>query len=130
MDSRLLQRALLIYLTIAGLLVGVWAAFFPRSFYDDFPGFGRVWIAVDGPFNEHLVRDVGQFSLALALVGLAAAVSMKTTLVRVAGGAFLVNGIPHLVYHLRHLDRYTGVDKVGNVVSLCLLVVLPAALVG
>ena len=125
MDSRLIQRAVLIYLTLSGLLVGVWAACAPRSFYDDFPGAGRVWVAVDGPYNEHLVRDVGQLSLALALVSLAAAVTMQLTVVRVASAAVLLNGLPHLIYHLRHLDKYGTADKIGNVVSLGLLVVLP-----
>ncbi|MCU1396364.1 MAG: hypothetical protein JWM34_4792 [Ilumatobacteraceae bacterium] len=123
--SRLVQRAVLIYLTLAGMLVGVWAAVFPRSFYDDFPGLGRVWVAVDGPMNEHLVRDVGQLSLAVALVSLVAAVSMQPLLVRVAAGAWLVDAVPHLVYHLRHLDVYGTVDTIGNVVSLGLLAVLP-----
>jgi len=126
MDSRLLQRAVLIYLTISELLVGVWATLFPRSFYDDFPGLGRVWVGVDGPFNEHLVRDVGQLSLALGVVGLAAAITMQVVMVRVAGLALVVNGVPHLVYHLRHLDNYSTGDKIGNVVSLSLLVALPA----
>jgi len=125
MDSRLIQRAVLIYLTIAGLLVGVWATFAPRSFYADFPGLGRVWVSVDGPYNEHLVRDVGQLNLALALVTLAAAVTMQSTIVRVAGGAVVLNAVPHLIYHLRHLDKYTIGDKVGNVLSLGLLVALP-----
>ena len=125
----MVQRAVLIYLTVSGLLVGVWAAFLPHSFYDDFPGVGRVWVAVDGPYNEHLVRDVGQLSLALALVTMAAAVTMQSTIVRIAGGAVLVNGLPHLVYHLRHLGKYETADKIGNVVSLGLLVVLPVVLV-
>ena len=123
---RLVQRAVLVYLTLAGLLVGVWATLFPRSFYDDFPGFGRVWIAVDGPMNEHLVRDVGQLNLAVALVSLVAALTMTTLLVRVAAAAWLVNAVPHFVYHLRHLDAYETVDKVGNIASLALLVALPA----
>ena len=126
MDSRLIQRAVLVYLTASELLVGVWATLFPRSFYDDFPGVGRVWVAVDGPFNEHLVRDVGQLSLALAAVSLAAAVTMHVVTVRAAALALVVNGVPHLIYHLRHLDKYSIGDKVGNVVSLSLLVVLPA----
>ena len=121
----LIQRAILIYLTLSGLLVGVWATFFPRSFYDDFPGMGRIWVAVDGPFNEHLVRDVGQLSLAIALVSGVAAWTMNTILVRVAAAAWLVNAVPHFVYHLRHLDAYDTVDQVGNVLSLGLLVALP-----
>jgi len=121
----LVQRAILIYLTLSGLLVGVWATFFPQSFYDDFPGLGRIWVAVDGPYNEHLVRDVGQLSLAIALVSGVAAWTMKTIVVRVAAAAWLVNAVPHFVYHLRHLDAYDTVDQVGNVVSLGLFVALP-----
>ena len=124
--SSIVQRAVLAYLTATGLLVGVWATFTPRSFYDDFPGLGRVWVAVDGPWNEHLVRDVGQLNLALAVVSLAAAWTMTPLLVRVAAAAWLVNAIPHFVYHLRHLEAYDTFDQVGNVVSLGLLAVLPA----
>ena len=121
----IIQRAILVYLTFSGLLVGVWAAFFPQAFYDDFPGAGRVWVAVDGPYNEHLVRDVGQLSLAIALVSGVAAWTMVPILVRVAAAAWLVNAIPHFVYHLRHLDTYDTADQVGNVFSLGLLVALP-----
>lgn len=122
---RMIQRAILVYLALAGLLVGVWAAVFPRAFYDDFPGFGRVWVAVDGPYNEHLVRDVGQFSLAMAVITIVAAVTMQSQLVRVVALAWLVNSVPHFVYHVRHLDNYDTTDTIGNVVSLGLLVVLP-----
>ena len=125
--SSTFRRAVLAYLTFAGLLVGVWAASFPRSFAEDFPGLGRVWVAVDGPYNEHLVRDVGQLSLALAVVSLVAAATMERLLVRVAAAAWLVNAVPHLVYHLRHLEPLEPVDRVGEIVSLSLLVVLPAA---
>ena len=121
----MLQRAVLIYLAFSGALVGVWAAFFPRSFYDDFPGLGRIWVAVDGPYNEHLVRDVGQASLALAAVSLVAAVTMRSIVVTVAGAAWLIEAVPHFVYHVRHLDNYDTADQVGNVVSLGLLVALP-----
>ena len=121
----IIQRAILAYLTFSGLLVGVWATFFPQSFYDDFPGAGRVWVAVDGPYNEHLVRDVGQLSLAIALVSGVAAWTMIPVLVRVAAAAWLVNAVPHFVYHLRNLDTYDTFDQVGNVVSLGLLVALP-----
>jgi hypothetical protein len=38
-------------LTASALYVGGWAGLFPRSFYDDFPGLNRYWVAVDGPYN-------------------------------------------------------------------------------
>lgn len=125
MVSELVQRAILGYLTLSGLLVGVWATLFPQSFYDDFPGLGRIWVAVDGPYNEHLVRDVGQLSLAMSLVSGVAAFTMVVVLVRVAAAAWLVNAVPHFVYHLRHLDTYDTFDQVGNVLSLGLLAALP-----
>jgi hypothetical protein len=61
-------------LGIGNIPVGVWATFVPRSFYDDFPGFGRHWVQVDGPYNEHLVRDFGAVNLALAVVTITAAI--------------------------------------------------------
>ncbi|MAT06911.1 MAG: hypothetical protein CL424_17910 [Acidimicrobiaceae bacterium] len=123
--GEVVQRATLAYLTLSGLLVGVWATLFPQSFYDDFPGLGLVWVAVDGPYNEHLVRDVGQLSLAMSVVSGVAAFTMVAVLVRVAAAAWLVNAVPHFVYHLRNLEVYDTFDQVGNVLSLGLLVALP-----
>ena len=59
-------RASLWFLAVNGAVVGIWALFFPQAFYDSFPGMGRSWVSVDGPFNEHLVRDVGGSFLSLA----------------------------------------------------------------
>lgn len=117
-------------------VVGLWALGFPRSFYDDFPGMGRVWVAVDGPYNEHLVRDVGALNLALAFVALLALVTRSTLVARAAGGAALVYGVPHLAYHLANLDPLEGADAAGVVVSLSiaalagLLALLPDASAG
>ena len=118
-------RAALIPLVLTGLVVGVWAAFAPRSFYEDFPGGGRVWVAVDGPYNEHLVRDVGVLNLALALVAAVAAVTLARAAVLAAAGAWIVYSLPHLVYHLRHLDLYDTGDKVANVTALAASLALP-----
>ena len=117
-------RVLLALSALASLQIGVWAAAFPRSFYDDFPGGGRSWVSADGPYNEHLVRDFGDLNLALAVVLGAAAWTLVPVLVRTAAAAYAVYGLPHLVYHLRHLDVYDTGDKVANVVSLVLALVL------
>lgn len=111
-------------------VTGGWAAALPRSFYDDFPGFGRAWVAVDGPYNEHLVRDMGALTLALAALVVMAAVRATPLLVAVAAGVSLVNAAPHLAYHLLNLDVYDTADKVGNVVVLGASVAVPAALLG
>ena len=92
----------------------------PRSFYGDFPGTGNPWVSPDGPFNEHLVRDVGWLNLALALVALVAAITLARAAVVAAAGAAIVAGVPHLAYHIAHLDLYGTADQIGNVVSLSL----------
>src|SRR3954453_1720992 len=89
-------RVLLVVLLFSGLSVGIWAAFFPRSFYVDFPGGGRSWVSADGPYNEHLVRDVGNLFPALSVVALGALLRPLKELVLVAAVAFLVEGLPHL----------------------------------
>jgi hypothetical protein len=120
-------RVLLIVLGVGNIPVGVWAAFGPRSFYDDFPGFGRHWVRVDGPYNEHLLRDFGALNLALAVVTIAAAITLARPLVIAVAIAWLAWGIPHLVYHSRHLDVYETSDQVLNVVLLAALPVLAVA---
>ena len=117
-----LHRIALVVIAGGSLVVGLWAQVLPRSFYDDFPGAGRVWVAVDGPYNEHLVRDVGGLNLALALVAIVALATGSTLVARVAGGAALVFGVPHLVYHAAHLDEFGTADAAGIIISLTIAV--------
>ena len=116
------------FLAASAMVVGVWAQFAPASFYSSFPG-GRGWVAADGPFNEHLIRDVGGLNLALALITAAAARTMRPDLVRVAAGATLLYAVPHLAYHATHLEPFGTGDAVGNVAGLALGVLLPLWLV-
>ena len=74
---------------------------------------GRVWVAVDGPFNEHLVRDVGGLNLGLAFVAVLALVTGNVAMARVAGGAALIYGVPHLLYHATHLDPFDTGDALA-----------------
>ncbi len=126
--NRTLLRVGLIYEAGAFALVGFWAAFAPRSFYGDFPGGGRHWISVDGPYNEHLIRDVGELSLALFAVVIAAAITLSIPLVRAALAAVIVNGGLHVVYHARHLDTLASGDAVAVMASLALGPVIAVAL--
>jgi hypothetical protein len=119
-------RAALAALAFVGLSSGLWAALSPRSFYDDFPGGGRTWVAADGPYNEHLVRDFGGLNLALTVVTLVALVTLGRAVVVAAALAWMVFQVPHLVYHARHLDVYGTSDKVATMTSLVFAVVLPA----
>jgi len=119
--TRLRQVALVVIAASTGV-VGLWATIAPKSFYEDFPGLGRVWVAVDGPYNEHLVRDVGSLNLALAFVAVLALITGSTLLARGAGGAMLIYGVPHLLYHATHLDPYESDDKVALIFSLSIAV--------
>ena len=123
--ARQAARIALALLFVQGLIVGAWAAAWPRSFYDDFPGGGRAWVAADGPYNEHLVRDFGDLNLALAVVTLVALVASTRLVALPAALGWIVYQTPHLVYHLRHLDLYDTGDKVANVTALVFGLVLP-----
>lgn len=117
-------------LALQAAVVGCWALLAPRSFYDDFPGFGRHWVSLDGPYSEHLVRDVGSLFLAL-LVVTAAAWAMAPARrgpARLVGLAWLAYAVPHLTYHYLHLDVFEPVDQVLNVAVLAATVLLPAQL--
>jgi hypothetical protein len=124
-----LRRSILLVTAVIGLYVGVWALAFPQSFYDSFPGLGSIWVAVDGPYNEHLVRDVGALYVALAAASIVAAASHRAEAGRVVGVAWLVFSVPHLTYHLGHLDGFSVVDAVGQVVALSATVVLAVPLI-
>jgi hypothetical protein len=123
--ARRAVRIALALLFVQGLIVGAWAAAWPRSFYDDFPGGGRAWVAADGPYNEHLVRDFGDLNLALAVVTLVALIASTRVVALAAALGWIVYQAPHLVYHLRHLDLYDTGDRVANVTALVLGLVLP-----
>ena len=125
-----LSRTILWLLTVPNVLTGVWALGWPRSFYDDFPGGGHAWVAALPAYNEHLVRDVGSLSLSLAVVTAAAAVTLGPRLVVVAALALLVWSVPHLAFHLGHLEGLATDDQVGQVVALSLGVAGPLLLLG
>ena len=118
-------RVLLAFMAVSTGFVGLWALLAPRSFYDDFPGAGRHWVSADGPYNEHLVRDVGGLNLALTVVIVAAAIVLTRVLVRTAAVAALIFAIPHFAYHAAHTDLYETRDWVATLFSLGLAIVLP-----
>jgi hypothetical protein len=121
-------RVGLAVLAAGGLLVGVWATFAPASFYSTFPGLGLHWVDIDGPYNEHLVRDVGQLNLALAVITIIAAVRLGTTVVRAACIGWLVFAVPHQLYHATHRAGLGTGDFIGEMVTLAFEIVVPIAL--
>lgn len=129
MSVRLASRLALGWLTIAALQLGFWALLAPQSFYDNFPGFGRSWASVDGPFNEHLVRDVGALNLALAVLLIAAAIRLSRELVVVAAVASLVWGVPHFIYHVFNTEGLDTSDIAGSLFGLGASVVVAIGLI-
>jgi len=118
----------LLFLAAVPLVVGTWALLLPRSFYDDFPSAGRYWVSALGPYNEHLVRDVGAMNLALGVLLLCAALVLERRLTQVSLVAWLVYAVPHFVFHLITFYAFSFGDYLANIVSLGLLVLLPLVL--
>ena len=114
-------------LLLISLLTGLWALLAPRSFYDSFPGGSRLhWVSADGPYNRHLVSDVG--SMYLALAALTVAALARPALDRLAGAVWLVFSVPHWLYHSIHLGLYGTRDQALNEVGLVAVVLLAALL--
>ncbi len=114
-------------LLLLSLVTGLWALLAPRSFYDSFPGGGGLhWVSADGPYNRHLVSDVG--SMYLALAALTAAGLARPASARLTGAVWLVFSVPHWLYHSAHLGLYGARDQVLNEVGLVAVVLLAALL--
>jgi hypothetical protein len=115
-----LRVGLALYLAVTAL-IGVWAALWPRGFYDDFPWPGHRWVGALPAYNEHLVRDFGGMNLAMAVVFGVAALSLDRRLATTVLVAYLVFAVPHLAFHLNHLEPFATADAAAQVVTLPLL---------
>jgi len=120
---RLVARVALLLLALAGLYQGVWAQVGPRSFFEQFPG-GMSWVAVEGPYNEHLVRDIGGLVNGLSVVAIVAAWSLSRPLLAANAVGWLVYTVPHFAFHVSHPLDDAGMQAL-NVLVLSGEVVLP-----
>jgi hypothetical protein len=109
---------------VLGFFVGGWAYFSPRTFYDWFPGVLGSWVSVDGPFNEHLIRDVGGMYLALGATSVAGLIWLNDAVARVLGIAWSVFGALHLIYHAFNLQGLSVESAIGEMVALHVSLVL------
>jgi hypothetical protein len=116
---RLAVKLLLGWFAVFGLGIGLWQAVLPASFYADFPGMGHHWVSPDGPYNEHLLRDVGLGNLAVGTVALVALLTGGVWLARAVGLAVVVTNLPHQLYHQAHVSVLpTVTDQVLQSISL------------
>jgi 4-carboxymuconolactone decarboxylase len=117
-------RGLLLALGIPQAAIGLWALVASRSFYDEFPA-GQGWVSALGPFDEHLVIDVGALFVAIGAVMVLAAAWMRRPLVLTATVAWLLFALPHTIWHLTDLGPLSTGDAIGNVVTLAWTVGAP-----
>jgi hypothetical protein len=89
---------------------------------------GRHWLVPLGPYNEHLITDVGSTFLALTVLMALAAIWLTKRLVQAALIAWLVYAVPHFLWHMANLGVYSASDQVLNAVALALQVLVAAAL--
>jgi Domain of unknown function (DUF4345) len=102
-------------------LIGTYAVFAPHSFY-------RHVVGVDalGPYNQHLLSDVGGLYLGFAVLFVWAARSLSLTLVRASCAAFALTQLMHFQYHATHLAHFDVASATGQTSGLVLLLALPA----
>src|ERR1700694_3330887 len=112
-------RIALFVLLLDELVVGFWNQTFPASFYTYFPT-----VDLTPPFSEHYARDFGGATLGIVLLLGIAAIKPRTVFVIPAALAFSLFAIPHLFYHLHHLEGTT----VGEAIALTSSNVLVALL--
>src|SRR4051812_30483933 len=124
----LLLRFTLAVLFATELVVGAWNQFAPASFYEDFPT-----VDLTPPFSEHYARDFGGATLGLAVLLGIALVVPRIEFALPALLAYEVYAIPHLVFHLGHLEHATPAQAIGLTASnaaVALLGLVGIALVG
>jgi len=125
---RRLHFLALAFSALLALFVGGWAYFAAQSFYDSFPGVLGSWVSVDGPFNEHLIRDVGAMYLALGAASIGGLIWRHPIAYRVLGLAWTVFGTLHFAYHAFHLAHMPLASAIGEMVALGISLLLGVVL--
>ena len=114
-------RSVLVVFAAYQLVLGVWLTFFPAQFYQ------LPTVDWTPPYSEHLFRDFGGATLGLAIVLIAAAIRFDRLLTVVALLAYLAFAVPHLFFHLGHLEGDSPGWSVVLAVVTALSVLVPAS---
>ena len=121
---RLVLRLSLAFVALSALLPGLEGTLGPSSFYASFP-VGRGWVELLPPYNEHLIRDVGGFYLAFAILFAWAAVTLAAALVVPLCVAWSVAAVLHAIFHVTHLDGFSTGDAIAQTTGLVAVIALP-----
>jgi hypothetical protein len=120
---------LLLGINLVSLLpLAIWPLASPRNFYEKFPGGGFHWIDINGPYNEHFLRDFGALNAALCVVIVFALWKPTTSLLQAIGLGLAIYALPHAIYHLSHLDVYKSSEKFIATAPLVLQIIMGAAI--
>jgi hypothetical protein len=125
--SRLQYTALVSTVMIVGV-VGAWSYFWPQAYFDSFPVVLGSWVAQDGPYNEHLVRDHGAMYIATGAATAYAMVRPTRVACVLLGITWTVFGCLHFAYHVTHLGHLSTNEAVGQVVVLTVAVAIALAM--
>ena len=66
------------------------------------------WIDINGPYNEHFLRDFGALNAALVVVIVFALWKPMTSLLQATGLAIAIYALPHAIYHLSRISTCTS----------------------
>ena len=122
-----LARVGLVIAAAAQAEIGIWGVVAPHSLYTTYPGAGHHWIALLGPYDEHLVRDFASMELGFTVLLVCTAIWFERRLVLVAGAAFLAATMPHFLYHLFNTDALPTADNVASLAGFAVEIGLVAA---
>ena len=119
-----LLRVTLACLAFSAAVPGLLATISPTAFYDSFP-FGRAWVRTLLRYNEHLIRDVGNYKLAFAVLFAWAAWRPSRALVVPLASAWSVAALLHAGYHAQDLNGFATGDAIALIAVLVSVLAVP-----
>jgi hypothetical protein len=121
-------RWLLGALALSGLIPGAFAAVAPHAFYDAVLG-----VDLLGPYNQHLLTDIGALYLGFGLLFAWAAVTLGRELALAACAGWALTQLLHFAYHVTRLADFTltqAIEQTAGLAAYLLLLLAAACLVG
>lgn len=110
---------------VATMILGSWAFFLPRGFFDGFPIEGADWVSTLGEFNDHLMRDYGAAQVGLGIAAILVALRKTPTGISTVMAGYMGFGILHLGYHFTTFGFFPPASAGSQAVALTLFVLIP-----